>query len=90
VAGYMNTDIHLFHELKEHAKKMSEVFMFLEMKAYGKCKFYHYDSMACESTCFCPEIDRTGKTKRIIPEDFDPEKECWLCDHYEIEGEEDE
>jgi len=73
----LKSDIRMYHEMKEQAKKMAELFAFHEMKLYMKCIFYVYDSQACEETCHCERINRQGK-------DFCAEKECWLCKHYKI------
>lgn len=77
----MTSDIRMYHELKEQAKKMAEVFAFHEMNAYQACVHYNYDGDACESSCSCPKINRLGK-------DFCAEKECWLCDYYSVKNKE--
>ena len=77
----MTSDIRMYHELKEQAKKMADMFAFHEMVTYQKCIYYHYDGEACECSCSCPKINRLGK-------DFDPEKECWSCDYYSVESKE--
>ena len=69
------SDVRLYHELKEQAQKMAEMFAYHEMKKYKECIFYDYNSQACEEDCLCTQINRLGK-------DFCAEEECWLCNYY--------
>ena len=75
MVDYTRSDVHMYHELKEQAKKMVEVFSFLEMVEYKACIFYEVDAKAFEEQCTCKKINRLGK-------EFCAETECWLCSHY--------
>lgn len=70
------TDLAYYHKVQEQLEKMLEFFKFLELEEIPKCKFYYYESGACEEYCHNPEI------KRI--KDFDSKQECWQCQHREI------
>lgn len=42
-----------------------------------KCKYYYYDSDACEESCTCQQIDWHLK-------EFEPEKNCIGCKFREV------
>lgn len=69
------SDVRLYHDMKEQARKMVELFAFHETNEYQACVSYHYDNEACEESCSCTRINRLGK-------DFNAEEECWQCIYY--------
>lgn len=69
----LKTDLAYYHEAHEQLKKMLQFFDFLELHEIPRCKFYSYDSGACEEYCSNQEIKRD--------KDFDAKQECWQCQH---------